>query len=202
MPTTKHFRKKYHGGHTILNTIRQAPGKLAGALGRTDEKVQQDLLKRWFSIPIDTPSTGTGPGPSPDTGPGPTPPPPPPLPNETKDLETSQISGGFKVSRHPKAAKTPVSFILRAAYEALRGNPWKKHHPADFDFHHTGKNGGLKLDVSGVTVEVLDNNTLRATITAEEFSLELRGFDAHRDLITDIRPEYSRNTKTEGSGEK
>jgi len=188
LPTTKHFRRKYVAGQTILKTVCDAPGKLAAILGRTDERIQRDLLKKWFSIPIAQP--GSAPSIRPTPGDGPTVNPNIEVKPRNLYLRTTKISGGFRITSHPQASNPPKSFTVRAAYEVLRGSPWAKHHVADFDFNQLDdETGDLRIYGFGIEITILQNNRLRAIVTNEEFELRLEGFDTNRDLIVDARVE-------------
>jgi hypothetical protein len=178
----KHFRGRYEHGPSILTYVQRSAQHLCALLSRRPEGVDKDLLQHLFSVPEPGHATSTGPKPKP----GPVVPPiVPPVTPPNYFVECSKIHGGFHLRPHPKAVRAPAAIQLRAAYEVVRGNPFRLHHPADFDFT---RGTGLDLDLAGLTVANATPNRLILSVDRPDFTLTATGFDPHRDLIVDVRP--------------
>jgi len=127
----KHFKGRYEHGPSILTYVQRSASNLCSLLSRRPEGVDKDLLQHLFSVPESGQIKATGPKPKP----GPIVPPiVPPVKPPNYFVECGKIHGGFHLRPHPKAVKPPAAIQLRAAYEVVRGNPFRLHHPADFDF--------------------------------------------------------------------
>jgi hypothetical protein len=74
-----------------------------------------------------------------------------------------------------------MSIRVRTAYDVLRGNPFSKHDPLDFDL--TGNQ--ITIKSRGATVNRQSANVLVAEINDPEFEILVEGFDVQRDLIVD-----------------
>ncbi len=182
----KHFRGRYEYGPSILTYVQRSALHLCSLLSRRPEGVDRDLLQHLFSVPEPGKTASTAPKPKP--GPGIRPINPNIKPPQKFFVECSKIHGGFHLRPHPKAVDAPVAIQLRAAYEVVRGNPFRLHHPADFDFT---KRTGLDLEFAGLTISSATANRLILTVERSDFSLTATGFDPHRDLIVDVRPLHS-----------
>lgn len=162
-----------------LKEIRNSLSRLYSALYTSVETVDRDALVDVFSIAAEhgvkggSQKRGTISPPS-------TPPLPPPQP---KAFRLVRKTGGFAL--RPGAAltpeKLPMGIRVRAAYDVLRGNPFSKHDPLDFDFTRSG----ITITSRGATVERLATNVLVAEINAPDFEISVEGFDVQRDLIVD-----------------
>lgn len=72
------------------------------------------------------------------------------------------------------------------AYDLVRGNPFKTFSPLDFDFAKPGYLG-VEVVATGAKVEIAAANVLHIIPEDKEFSVEVTGFDTHRDLRVDVR---------------
>lgn len=109
---------------------------------------------------------------------------PEPQPDATPKLfRVARMNGGFSIKNTASlsAEKLPMSIRVRAAYDVLRGNPFKKHDALDFDF--TKK--GVAISSSGALVSADQPNVLIVEVTEPEFEVQVSGFDVNRDLIVD-----------------
>lgn len=188
-PAHTHWRsmgmnKKYPEGAALVKLVSSASQKVIGLLTRVDEGLNEALLEDFFSIP------------NPDQNPKPSPtkkgnkkdPPPKPEPVQKNFyLNCNKLKNGFKVVRHENANQPVEGFVIRAAYEVARGNPFKKHHIADFDFSDPEKCG---LEYVGKRILIEDVQPSRMTVKTEgdDFHFSVTGFDPHRDLILDVKP--------------
>ena len=197
-PAHTHWRsmgmnKKYPEGAALVKFVSSASQKVIGLLTRVDEGLNEALLEDFFSIP----DPGHKPKPSPaKKGNKKDPPPSPDLKQKNFYLNCHKVEKGFKIVRHEKANQLVEGFVIRAAYEVTRGNPFKKHNVADFDFSNPDKAG---IEYIGKGVEISKAEPSRLTIKAEEedFHITVTGFDPHRDLILDVKPIKANESETE-----
>jgi len=105
-----------------------------------------------------------------------------PAPKE-KAYRLVRRKGGFAIrgSNLLTPEQLPLTLRVRAAYDVLRGNPFTKHDPLDFDF---SKNE-LDIQAKGASTFAQGPNLLLIKASAREFEVEVSGFDARRDLIID-----------------
>ncbi|HEY1793336.1 MAG TPA: hypothetical protein VGG34_10495 [Opitutaceae bacterium] len=178
----KHFRGRYVNGPSILLYIQRSAQHLCALLSRKPEGIDKDLLKFLFSVPEAGPLKTPGPKPKPGDDPDP---PIPPIVAQNYFVECTKIPDGFRLRRHPKATTPPEGIQVRAAYDVLRGNPFKLHHPADFDL---SRPNGIKIEMEGLAVTSAEPNRLMLAVETPDFEFTAVGFDAHRDLIVDVKP--------------
>jgi hypothetical protein len=94
-----------------------------------------------------------------------------------------RLKGGFAIRGATSLTpdQLPLVIRVRAAYDVLRGNPFSKHDPLDFDF--------LKNELDIVSKEALTTalgpNTLMIKVSSRDFDVAVSGFDVKRDLIID-----------------
>lgn len=180
--TTKHFRGKYKLGPTILSFVKNAASQIAGFLGRSDAKLDEDLLQHLFSLPLNEgsklPKKKKKPGQEPPTPPEDLP------PAKPRAFAVAPVASGFTL-RPTGLTPPPKTIVVRAAYETLRGNPFNQHHPADFDF--SAEDSGLAYHGNGVDLRMEQPNLMRVEITNPDFQLSVTGFDPNRDLIVNAR---------------
>ncbi len=111
-------------------------------------------------------------------------PPIPPAPRE-KSITIRPKKCGFEIAAGPGAAKWkyPRMIRVRAAYDIVGGNPFKRYHPFDFDF----RKGEIDLTPEDAEVTAHSGNILALKVTGPSFRLEAHGFDERRDIIVDAR---------------
>ena len=177
----KHFKGKYEYGPSILGYVQRSATHLCSMLSRRPEGLDHDLLQNLFFVPE---AGGLNP---PVPGPGPTPNPrvitrPPP---REVFVECEKIENGFRLKPHPRATRKPAFIQIRAAYDVSRGNPFKFHHPADFDF---SRPSNISLQMAGLTVVNADPKRLLLSVDDRQFELTATGFDGNRDLVVDVKP--------------
>lgn len=178
----KHFRGRYEFGPSILSFVQKSASNLCSLLSRRPEGIDKDLLKELFNIT--EPGGETSGGPKPKTG-RPVRPVIPPLKPPNYFIECSKFYSGFRLHRHPKALRHPAAVQVRAAYEIDGGNPFRMHHPVDFDF---SKGTGCDLELKGLTVQTVTANRIILRVDDPNFELTATGFDQNRDLVIDVRP--------------
>lgn len=155
-----------------IRQITRLPRQLCDLLIQAAEQRDDNALIDFFAIP------DKGPRP----GPNPPPPPPPPPPPSPEPYSVQKRATGFIVKG--KAGEEPTPLRLTVAYDVLRGNPFSSFSSLDFDLRPTGN---LKLQIVGADVDIVAPNTIDITPNDPEFSVEVTGFDNHRDLRMDIR---------------
>lgn len=177
------FKGKYEDGPKILDFITHSAIEIVRILNEQDKKEDRTLLADLFSIPAPPQEQESrtrekkkpeGKGTGPDK---PTPPEPHPRP-----FIIDRIEDGFVVRNgEMDGAPPPGALMIRAAYHVRRGNPFKKYHPADFDFSQH-----MKTQLKGATVLEKEGNRLRVKIDARDFRIELTGFDPKRDVRVEV----------------
>lgn len=98
-------------------------------------------------------------------------------------FRVARLNGGFAIRNTPALTSEalPISIRVRAAYDVLRGNPFKKHDALDFDF--TKKK--IAIASTGAEVAADKPNVLLIEVHEPEFEVQVDGFDVNRDLIVD-----------------
>ena len=180
----KHFRKKYTYGPSILALVKQAAERISSFLTTSEEGQDKELLRNLFYLPEE------GEGKTKKkrkTGGLKTEPDDPDPAGKKLYIQVLKRNDGFVVSPHPDADRPPDRIIIRAAYNVDRGNPYKAHHPADFDF--SKNNGGIKIEPEGMELVQKTPNRLVYSLTDKNFKFAVEGFDRNRDLVVNVRPE-------------
>ncbi|MGJ8641315.1 MAG: hypothetical protein ACSHYA_18135 [Opitutaceae bacterium] len=180
----KHFRNKYKYGPSILSFVKQSAERVATFLTTSDEGQDKELLRSLFYLP----ETGEEKATKKKKRGG---------KKTTEDkikinakkpyLSIRQRNDGFIIEPHAESKRCPERIVIRAAYNVDRGNPFKAHHPADFDF--TKKRGIIGMELRGMEVEQLAPNRVVCKITDQDFEFSAEGFDKNRDLVINVRPE-------------
>lgn len=106
-------------------------------------------------------------------------PPPPP----EKAYRLIRQKGGFAIRGGTalKPEQLPLTLRVRAAYDVLRGNPFSKHDPLDFDFSQKE----LEIKATGASTSAHSPNVLVIKASSRDFEVTVSGFDVRRDLIID-----------------
>ncbi len=94
----------------------------------------------------------------------------------------NKLRAGFTITLNNVERSFPFKATIRVAYDVIRGNPFSKYSPFDFDF----ESDALSIDLSGGTVTQAMKNKLHIMVH-EGFELKVKGFDEHRDIIVDVR---------------
>lgn len=111
--------------------------------------------------------------------------PPNPKPPEPKEkaYRLIRLNGGFAIrgGKSLTPEQLPLVIRVRAAYDVLRGNPFSKHDPLDFDF----SKGELAVITKEASTAILGPNVLVIKANGRDFEVAVSGFDVKRDLIID-----------------
>lgn len=178
----KHFKGRYKHGPSILTFVKRSAQSLVAALSRRAEGRDLDLLKELFNVP----QHGDGAGPKPGGGTKPKSPIINPPPAGEVYLECNRLPGGFRIQPNKRAKRPPSGFQVRVAYEVARGNPFKFHHPVDFDF--TKARGDVQIQSSGINIVSQEPNRVVCQVVDAEFEFCALGFDKNRDLVVRAEP--------------
>jgi hypothetical protein len=160
-----------------LSDIRHLLKKLHNVLVSAMETVDKHALVSVFSLPAEDGSKQTAP-----KGTEARPPKVPPIESKPRSYRLSHLPGGFRLQDGTIAEKDlPITIRVRAAYDVLRGNPFKKHSAADFDFSKKG----INVESLGAEVSAASASNLVIEVKKSRFVVNVTGFDVNRDLILD-----------------
>jgi hypothetical protein len=168
---------KWRSAGDRLRDIRQLLKKLHNVLVSAVETLDKDALVSVFSLPTEDGSKQAAP-----RGTEVRPPKVPSIEPRPRSYRLSELPGGFKLQDGAISEDDlPLTIRVRAAYDVLRGNPFKKHAAADFDFAKKG----VEIESLGAEVSAASANTLLVEVKKTRFVVNVTGFDANRDLIID-----------------
>lgn len=177
------FKEKYRRGPSTLDFVRAAPLTVASVLSRPAKGRDPDLLREIFSLPSDAPiHTPHRPEPSIEGD------------DETATLETlpkavggngsfvlSRVRTGFRL-RGRVDGGAPRRLEVLAAYQVLRGDPFRRYSPLDFRMDET-----IAVTARGARVAMRRDNRLELEIEDREFDVLVTRFDEHRDVLVKVR---------------
>jgi hypothetical protein len=161
-----------------LKEVRSVLQKTYNALSTAIEVVDENVLVDIFGIPSEDGTSGPGlKGEKENKPPSEIPKPDP------RKFRVNRLSGGFEIRRGQGLEQhdLPIFIKVTAAYDVLRGNPFKKHDDLDF---HLGKKP-IKIVSSGCSVEPEASNSILIEVSDVDFVVSVSGFDVNRDLIVD-----------------
>lgn len=161
-----------------LSEIRAALQKLHNVLAKALEDVDPNALIDILSVPDRGGARGMRP-----KGSLVRPPVVPLRPPKPKSYRVVRRRGGFAVKAGPGIAseRLPLQIRVRVAYDVLRGDPFGKHSPYDFDL--AGRS--LSIRSTGAAVAAEGPGTLLIDALTPDFEVEVEGFDPRRDLAID-----------------
>lgn len=171
------IKNKYVYAPAIVRFVKTSFDEAVTLLSRPPEGVEEDLLSDLFSIEMPEDEKD-------ETSvvkkrkKGPTPPPEIKIENPTPSSFSLVRSPGGFVVRKAAASALGRTIRLTAAYDVSRGNPMKRYDPFDFEFDKDP----IVIQMRGCTATVLRQNHAEFEITEEDFEIDVRGFDSHRDL--------------------
>jgi len=178
------LRKNYVAPGDRLRVIKNAVINFYDLLIQAEEEIDEKALSKYF-FAQEPESPGKSDG-KPETTP----------PDDDMDVPTPKrkiarlvsIENGFSIRKAAGAADAeyPVRFRVRAAYDTASGNPFKKYDPLDFSF---SVKSDLNISTTSDTVVLLNrsDNELEFEVTAEQFQVDVTGFDANRDLLVKLK---------------
>lgn len=161
-----------------LKEVRGALQQFYDEIVSSLEAVDPNALIDFFSAKAESGARGVRP-----RGPVVRPPNPNPPPPTEKAYRLIRLKGGFAIKGGAslKPEQLPLTIRVRAAYDVLRGNPFSKHDPLDFDFSKTE----LEVKATGANTSAQSPNALVIKASSRDFEVTVSGFDVRRDLIID-----------------
>lgn len=177
-PRKSRVEVKWNKPEAAIRFVRLSVREIIGRLQAPSEEPDEELFADLFSFlePDDEPKQPKKSGGGKQTAPPIINVPPP-----VRVLRVDRRSDGFVVQAMPDLA-TGDQVKLRTAYAIRKGNPFKKWDPRDFDLAQ------LSPRIEGSADSVVDGNSLVVTVAdRDNFSIEITGFDPHRDLVVDAR---------------
>jgi len=176
------LRKNYINPQPKLRVIRNSVLNLYDLLAQSIEEEDEQALMDFFWTELPN-------QPRKKSRKGKTPPDIPPVPEpKPKPVRISSIKNGFAVLPGSDASTVlfPVRCRIRAAYDIMSGNPFKKYNQFDFDFNRRGE---ISIRATSPQARILDrkSNTLEFEISDPDFRIEVTGFDPNRDLKIDLQ---------------
>lgn len=176
------LRKNYVNPQPQLKVIRNSVIHLYDLLAQSIEEEDEQALMEffWTELPDQPRKKGKK---------GKTPPGIPPIPEpKPKPIRITTIRDGFAVlpDSDADAGLFPVRCRVRAAYDIMSGNPFKKYDQLDFDFNRQGE---ISIRATSPQARIVDRkpNILEFEISDPDFRIEVTGFDPNRDLIIDLQ---------------
>lgn len=178
------FKAKYRLGPSTLDFVRSVPANVAALLSRPAEARDPNLLRDIFSLPTDTATPFRQR--------------PEPTPEGSEDRTTEEsipaalgrngalvlarVRTGFRL-RGRLDEEGPRRLEVLAAYDVLRGNPFRRYSPLDFRIDKS-----IAVQVRGARVVARQENRLEIELETPEFEVLVTRFDENRDLRVKVRP--------------
>jgi hypothetical protein len=180
------FKAKYRLGPSTLDFVRSVPANVATLISRPAAGRDPDLLRHIFSLPRDAavPSLKR----------------PVPTRKEEDDTTTEvsvpatlgkngalllgRVRTGFRL-RGRVDEEAPRRLEVLAAYDVLRGNPFRRYSPLDFRMDRS-----IAVQARGARVVARQENRVEIEIEAPEFEVLITRFDF--GTVGDPRPPLAR----------
>ncbi|HEY5713014.1 MAG TPA: hypothetical protein VIT38_14060 [Allosphingosinicella sp.] len=176
--TAEKLTANWHNPAMALRNVRNAPKQLQQLLGEQVEQHDPDALIDFFSLVDDTPTGDAKKKRRTRKKPIEI------MPRE-RGLEVQARNGGFAIVAGTAAQKWayPAQLRIRAAYDIIGADPFKRWSP--FDFEMDDKE--LELTLSGASLVSSKGNILRVSVSSPDFRIEAGGFDPNRDILVEAR---------------
>jgi len=174
---SSHYKNKYIYGADYLRFVRISVAKLIQFIQKEDEEEDLQVLMDIFSIP--SPSSELAKKGNKSGGKKVIPPDINQSPKKQYYV-LEQTKDGFRV-RGKDVFSGQRQYIVKMAYDRVRGNPFSKWKPADFNVK--------KLAVGTSNLKKIEcyENAIRFIALNNDFELSVSGFDINRDLKIDVR---------------
>ena len=177
--TAEKLKQRWKNGGDRLREIRTSLKRFYSAIGHIEERVDEDALIDFFSIE----DLNRGQKNKKQVKPGP----PPDLPPSKRWYRIDSRKGGFAIRSTPDTpSEQPFMIHVRIAYDVISGNPLRRYNPLDFQLD---KSPIAVAPPKGARINVASLNEMEIEVIDHEFSVEVSGFDKHRDLLVDARRE-------------
>lgn len=175
------FKAKYERRPVaLLRFVKTSLRSLVEILATAPEGKQRNLLRDLFHVDM----------PASDELPADEPPPTrkkadTPIPairnQEPSPFRLTRLTDGFSITGNPTASARPARGRVRVAYDIVRGSPFRRYDPRDFN-----------LALPPIKIEAVEArcdpkaNQLEFEAQSNDFRISVTGFDAHRDLVIRI----------------
>lgn len=176
--TAEKLTSRWRNAAQTLRVVRGALRDLYQQIAEQIEQEDKDALVDFFSVADPSRKGSTGKKkliPVPD----------PKIPPREKAILIRPRDGGFSVSAGPGAAqwRYPRYIDIRAAYDIVGGDPFKRH--SKFDFDLSGRE--IKISLQDCEAVQAAANKIRIAVKGPDFKAELSGFDPNRDIVVTAR---------------
>ena len=173
LESTKHFRNKYEYGPSTLRLVKFCASKIVRFISQKDESRDENLLEDLFSIPIPGEETDNLPVRKkkkrkrelvdlPEVPDG----------RRIPAFELDKLLGGFHLKHNTDKKELNGTINIRLAYETLKGNPFSRYNPNDFDLSKTLKDD---ISIDGCKIIICDENRIHIGELDNGFSLKITG---------------------------
>lgn len=184
---SSNFRGKYTNGPAYINFVTSSVRSILDLLRPPEQEEDVDLLADLFRLPTSDESAeetrkATGRKRSDQSSESQTP--DPHVDPVRKRFTVERLADGFTVRSTDAPITLPAVLNVRVAYDVRRKSPWSRYSPHDFRLGAKGVGIGR---TEGMTLEFQDLNSARLLVRERPFTLEVRGFDPRRDLLTDVK---------------
>lgn len=181
-PQNEHVGKRWVGASGRIKRVREAPAALLSIWEATPVGLDKDALADIFPAGGGAHRRRRSIG-DPPVGPDPI---RPDLPPSHQEFDLHQVHDGFTVRFVRDIAEAPSHVRIRTAYETPRGNPLTSYNASDFRLFGAG---ALNVTVQGCQVAPGEsgNELMLEVDDPDQFSITVRGFDPHRDLLVDVQ---------------
>ncbi|WP_448029074.1 hypothetical protein [Bradyrhizobium liaoningense] len=165
----------YVPAYPVKNFVKGLPVELRNLLTPDITAPDASVFEAFFALPEEAPGSNSG---SKDRFEEPPSPPPNPPPPKISPTIVETIENGFRIRANPKFSSWPINISLRIAYaDGSRQPAW-----SEFDFRPED----LKTFFVGCDFE-FQKNRIQARNCNSDCFIEVTGFDANRELDTQIR---------------
>jgi hypothetical protein len=165
-----------------LAEVRKAPRELYKALASAAESTEDEALIDDFWVPDNQRSPSQSTQRKPASAPAER----DPLMPSPRRFTIARRPGGFVVAPASglQDEDLPLRIRIRVAYDLLRGDPFKKHSPLDFNLDSDDE---IDVDVAYCRVLATSANVVVVEANSRDFKATFAGFDLNRDLVIDAQ---------------
>ncbi|PSH56315.1 hypothetical protein [Phyllobacterium sophorae] len=175
-PQAEKVTANWRNPYVTLKGIRNGLRSLHSLLAEHVEQSEPDALIDFFSLVDANPVTGQHkkktPIPNPVVAP------------RERSILVKPVVGGFAIVPGPGAINWtyPKTVTVRAAYDMIGANPFKRFNKFDFDLSKD-----IEIELKDIESAIVKPNVLQLTLRSPDFALEASGFDPNRDLVVEAR---------------
>jgi hypothetical protein len=181
--TSSNFKNKYKFGAGAIDFVRLAVSEILRIVNQSEQKPDPSITVEYFSIPIPPESDDDEAIPARKKKPKEKkgdvfPTSVPPISPTPRRFRIDRMRGGFSIRPGDPGAEFPFEMSIRVAYDIRKGSPLKKYHEADFEFGKTP----IRFEERAVRVVSAEENRMLVAVQAQDFRLDVTGFDPDRDI--------------------